>query len=70
MDWVISSQDETTGRVEEIRYTTEKGFRAALEDMFQDIHKRFTSAKLPDGQVLDESAARALVGAPFGSSWG
>lgn len=70
MEWVILSQDESTGRVDETRYTTEEGFRAALEEMFCDIHKRFTSARLPDGRVLDESEARALVGGPFGSSWG
>ncbi len=37
MDWVISSQDEATGRVGETRYTTETSFHAALRDMFSDI---------------------------------
>ena len=68
-DWVISSQNEGTGRVSETRYTAEATFRAALEDMFSDIRRRFLSAGLPDGGVLDEDAARELVGAPHGSSW-
>ena len=70
MYWVISSQDEATGRISETRYTTEASFRAVLEDMFSDIQKRFLSAELSDGRVLDEEAARELVGAPHGSSWG
>ena len=69
MDWVISIQDEATGRISETRYTTEDSFRAALEDMFSDIQKRFLAAELADGKVLDEDAARELVGAPDGSSW-
>jgi hypothetical protein len=69
MDWVISSRNEGTGRISEIRYTTEARFRAALEDMFSDIRRRFLSAALPDGGALDEDAARELVGAPHGSSW-
>ena len=69
MDWVISSQDEATGRISETRYTTEASFHAALEDLFSDIRKRVLAAELPDGRSLDEQAARALVGAPHGSSW-
>ena len=69
MDWVISSQDEATGRVSETRYATEARFHAALRDMFSDIKKRFITAMLADGKVLDEDAARELVGAPHGSSW-
>jgi hypothetical protein len=69
MDWVISSQDEATGRISETRYTTETSFHAALRDMFSDIKKRFLAAELADGRVLDEDAARELVGAPHGSSW-
>ena len=44
MDWIISSQNEGTGRVSETRYTTEASFRAAFEDMFSDIRRRFLSA--------------------------
>ena len=69
MDWVISSQDELTGRISETRYTTEASFRAALQDMFSDIRNQFLFAGLSDGQVLDEDAARELIGAPHGSSW-
>jgi hypothetical protein len=36
--------------------------------MFSDIQKRFLAAELADGMVLDEDAARELVGAPHGSS--
>ena len=69
MDWVISSRDEATGRVRAARYATETSFHAALKDIFSDIQNRFVSAELPDGTVLDEDAARELVGAPHGASW-
>ena len=69
MDWVISSQDEATGSMSETRYITETSFQAALRDMFSDSKKRFLAAELADGKVLDEDAARELVGAPHGSSW-
>jgi hypothetical protein len=69
MDWIISSQDEATGRVRATHYATETSFHAALKDMFSDIRSRFLLAELPDGSILDEDAARELVGAPHGSSW-
>jgi hypothetical protein len=69
MDWVISSENESTGRVTETRYKTEASFSAALQDMFSDVRNRFLSATLSDGRVLDEDAAREWVGAPHGSSW-
>ena len=68
-DWVISSQDEATGRISETHYATETSFYGALKDMFSDIRKRFLAAVLADGRILDEDAARELVGAPHGSSW-
>jgi hypothetical protein len=70
MEWIVSSQDEATGRISETRYTTEASFHAALRDMFSDIKNRFLTAELADGKVLDEDSARELVGAPHGSSWG
>jgi hypothetical protein len=70
MDWMISSQDEATGRISETRYATETSFHAALRDIFSDITKRFLTAEQADGKVLDEDEARELVGAPHGSSWG
>ncbi len=69
MDWVISSRDEATGHERAAHYATETSFHAALKDMFSDIRSRFLSAELPDGRVLDEDAARELVGAPHGRSW-
>jgi hypothetical protein len=69
MDWVISSTEEATGRVRETHFATETSFHAALKDMFSDVGTRFLSAELPGGRVLDEDAARELVGAPHGSSW-
>ena len=69
MDWVIVSQEEATGLGRAKHYATETSFQAALKDMFSDIGNRFLSAELPDGTVLDEDAARELVGAPHGSTW-
>ncbi len=69
MDWVISCTDEATGNVRATHHANEASFRAALIDVFSDIRSRFLSAQLPDGAVLDEDAARELVGAPHGSSW-
>jgi len=69
MDWVISTQNVATGLVRAKHYATETSFHAALKDMFSGIGNRFLSAGLPDGRLLDEDAARELVGAPHGSSW-
>ena len=69
MDWAISSRVEATGRLCSARYVTETDFHAALKDIFSDIRNRFVSAELPGGRVIDEDAARELVGAPHGASW-
>jgi hypothetical protein len=63
MVWTIKSKDGTTP------YTTENGFIAALRDLFGDPkEQRFISANLPDGKVLDEAAAKALIGFTIGES--
>ena len=59
MDWIIQSKD---GSISEIRhYTTEDGFLAALRDLFGDPKRKFISATLPDGTVLDEAAAKGFT---------
>jgi hypothetical protein len=68
MTWIIQSKNWNTGRSGEDRYQTEDGFRVALTDLFNDIKKQFVSATLPDGKVLDEAAARALVRFTIGES--
>jgi hypothetical protein len=63
MAWSIESKDGTTP------YTTEDGFIAALRDLFGDPkEQRFISATLPDGKVIDEAAAKALIGFTIGES--
>ena len=56
MVWIIQSKDGNT------RHTTYDGFLVALRDLFSDPKKQFISATLDDGTVLDEAAARKLVG--------
>ena len=68
MDWIIMSKNGGTGLTGENHYPTEDGFRAALGDLFGDPKKQFVSATLPDGKVLDEAAARALVVFTIGGS--
>jgi hypothetical protein len=66
MDWIIQSKD---GSISEItHYTTEDGFLAALRDLFGDPKRKFISATLPDGTVLDEAAAKVLAGFAIGVS--
>jgi hypothetical protein len=62
MDWIIRSKDGIT------HYTTEDDFRAALRDLFSDPKEQFISATLPDGKVIDEAAAKALIGFTIGES--
>ena len=62
MDWIIKSKDG------ENTYPTEDGFRAALTDIFNDAEKQFVSATKPDGTVLDETSAKALVEFTIGVS--
>ena len=56
MDWIIQSQDGTT------HHTSYDGFLVALRDLFNDPEKQFVSATLSGGTVLDEAAAKALLG--------
>jgi hypothetical protein len=56
MDWIIQSKDGTT------HHTTYDGFLVALRDLFADPEKQFVSATLSGGTVLDEAAAKALLG--------
>ena len=66
MDWIIQSKD---GSISEItHYTTEDGFLAALRDLFGDPKRKFISATLPDGTVLDEAEAKELAGFTIGES--
>jgi hypothetical protein len=68
MDWIIQSKDESSGRTGDNHYTTEAGFLAALRDLFSNPRKQFINATLPDGTILDEAAARKLVGFAIGES--
>ena len=56
MDWSIQTKDGTT------RYPTYDVFLDALRDLFIDPSQQFISATLDDGTVLDEAAARKLIG--------
>jgi hypothetical protein len=59
MDWIIQSKDGTT------HHTSYDGFLVALRDLFDDPQKQFISATLADGTVLDEAAAKKLLGGGF-----
>jgi hypothetical protein len=60
MDWIIQSKD---GSISEITHqTTYDGFLVALRNLFSDPKKQFVSATLSGGAVLDEAAAKALLG--------
>jgi hypothetical protein len=60
MNWIIQSKD---GSISEIKhYTTEDDFRAALGDLFGDSKRKFISATLYDGTVLDEAGAKEWLG--------
>jgi hypothetical protein len=61
MEWIIESYDRKTDRDGENRYTTERAFISAAEELLRNIWKGFVSAKLPDGRVLDEQQLRALI---------
>jgi hypothetical protein len=56
MDWSIQTKDGTT------RYPTYEIFLDALRARFGDPKHQFISATLDDGTVLDEAAARKLIG--------
>jgi hypothetical protein len=56
MDWTIQSKDGATD------HTSYDGFLVALRDLFNDPEKQFVSATLSGGTVLDEAAAKALLG--------
>ena len=56
MDWSIQTKDGPT------RYPTYDRFLAALRALFGDPSQQFISATLDDGTVLDEAAARKLIG--------
>ena len=59
MDWIIQSKG---GSISDIRYyTTDDGFLAALRDLFGDPTRRFISATLPNGRVLDKAAAKGVT---------
>jgi hypothetical protein len=59
MDWIIQSKD---GSISEIKhYTTEDDFREALRDLFGDPKRKYISATLSDGKVLDEAAAKVFT---------
>ena len=60
-EWIIESYDRRTDRDGENRFTSERAFISAAEELFGNIWKGFVSATLPDGRVLDEAAVRALV---------
>jgi hypothetical protein len=60
MDWIIQSKD---GSISDItHHTTYDGFLVALRDLFSNPKKQFVSATLSGGTVLDEAAAKALLG--------
>ena len=61
MEWIIESYDRRTDRDSQNRFTSERAFISAAEELLGNIWKGFVSAKLPDGSVLDEAAMRALV---------
>jgi hypothetical protein len=64
MDWIIESQDEITRRIGVKRYSTEAGFLAAIGDILRHPRRRLITATSPTGEVLDETAARALARHP------
>jgi hypothetical protein len=61
MEWIIESYDRRTDRDGENRYTTEKAFISAAEELLRNMWRGFVSAKLPDGRVLNEAQLRTLV---------
>ena len=48
------------GRDGQNRFTSERAFISAAEELLRGIRKGFVSATLPDGKLLDEAAMRAL----------
>ena len=56
MDWSIQTKDGTT------KHPTYDRFLAALRAIFSDPTQQFISATLDDGTVLDEAAAKKLIG--------
>jgi hypothetical protein len=60
MDWIIQSKDRNISDI--THHTTYDGFLVALRDLFSDPKKQFVSATLSGGTVLDEAAAKALLG--------
>jgi hypothetical protein len=62
MEWVIESYDRRTDRDGQNRFTTERAFISAGEDLLCNAWRGFVSATLPDGTIVrDERALRALI---------
>jgi hypothetical protein len=60
--WNGSSRATTAGdRDRQNRFTSERAFISAAEELLRNIRKGFVSATLPNGRVLNEAAIRALV---------
>jgi len=65
MEWVIKSRDLGNGREGIARYSTEASFLVSLQDLLHPTSKiEFVSATLPTGKVLEEMAARVMIGQP------
>jgi hypothetical protein len=63
MDWIVTSRDN--GLESDVTYTTEQSFIASLQDLLRPAsEKKFVSAMLPTGKVLEETAARVIIGQP------
>ena len=64
MEWIIESYDRRTDRDGENRFTTEVAFMRAGEDLLRNGGRRFVSATLPDGTIVqNEPALPALIAA-------
>jgi hypothetical protein len=67
-DWIIESRDEITQRTGRDRRDTEEGFRTLVKDILSNPRRKLISVTLPNGEVLDEAAVRALPGFTIGVS--
>ena len=64
MEWITESYDRRTDRDGENRFTTEVAFMRAGEDLLRNGGRRFVSATLPDGTIVqNEPALPALIAA-------